>query len=458
MVLVGSGKSGRVYKANYHGQIIAWKIFRSEAIDDDLIRDFCQEVQILSRLFHPNIVALRGYLLRPELAIGMDFCGGGTLQAGLAQFEKERNLSWSILVKLSLDIARAVSYLHTQHPPILHNDLKPDNMMLIDLRHDCEVAVKLVDFGFSIITSTATSMERDVKSFATVFKGIAQYYCNTSHPSATLMIDEQTKLLVPTEFYQILSLCEQPGTSITKIEFHLSGLLGTIIQAENSVDPSKSSYILLDSALKGSTSVLFKLIRSGVPYVDSSGVCFLDVAVTKWFAEGAKDIIRELLTLIDPNTPFGVDRNTLLMLAIKNQSICLIRHIFADPRLKINQTNAAGYSAVHVAASVGSLESLQLLKNASAKFSGASAILNPDDMLNLSLTPPTVGLTPLELILYEKYRLESAQPNWESQEISAYDDCIVFLLQTGNFLHSGSQFLPDRLGLMRTSIFDCFRQ
>ena len=73
---LGSGKSGEVYLCKYHGSDVAWKVFKSEAIDEYLIRDFCQEITVLSKLSHPNIVELKGYNLRNKLSILMEYCPG----------------------------------------------------------------------------------------------------------------------------------------------------------------------------------------------------------------------------------------------------------------------------------------------------------------------------------------------------------------------------------------------
>ena len=183
MKIVGNGKSGSVYRAIWNNSIVAVKQFNAEAIDEFVIRDFCQELCVLSKLEHPNIVSVKQFYTAPKLSIIMEYIDKGNLQSGLDKLKKEGTLiSWHLLIKISLDISRALVYLHSQKPPVMHNDLKPDNVMVVDLSPTALVAVKLVDFGFAISAVNAKHQKhvidgfRDIRSYGTMMDRIVSDY------------------------------------------------------------------------------------------------------------------------------------------------------------------------------------------------------------------------------------------------------------------------------------------
>lgn len=75
----------------------------------------------------------------------MELCDGGTLAA---QIEAGTTQRWDTdqMLTTALHIARGISFLHDQDPPVLHRDIKPANI-LIDSRHGG--IAKLADFGAS---------------------------------------------------------------------------------------------------------------------------------------------------------------------------------------------------------------------------------------------------------------------------------------------------------------------
>jgi serine/threonine protein kinase len=56
-----------------------------------------------------------------------------------------KKFSWPLKIKCMLDCAKGVTYLHTSG--IMHRDLKPDNLMMVTMRFDAPVTVKITDFG-----------------------------------------------------------------------------------------------------------------------------------------------------------------------------------------------------------------------------------------------------------------------------------------------------------------------
>ena len=76
------------------------------------------------RLHHPNLVIFMGSCEKDKrISIVTEFCNGGTLFSLLHE-KKNISLSWNQRVKICLDIARGMQFLHTHNPPIIHRDLK----------------------------------------------------------------------------------------------------------------------------------------------------------------------------------------------------------------------------------------------------------------------------------------------------------------------------------------------
>merc|ERR1712137_991118 len=69
-------------------------------------------------------------------------------------------ISWQVLTKILLDVARALAYMHSLKPPIYHNDIKVANILLIDLQaQDPDISVKLADVGCARMASARGSFE-----------------------------------------------------------------------------------------------------------------------------------------------------------------------------------------------------------------------------------------------------------------------------------------------------------
>lgn len=89
--------------------------------------DFRQEVWLMSGLVHPNVVSLMGYCTEPY-AMVMDFVACGDLYGFL--HDEKSLVDWPIRLKIALDIAKGMEFLHTLTPPLLHRDLKSPNILL----------------------------------------------------------------------------------------------------------------------------------------------------------------------------------------------------------------------------------------------------------------------------------------------------------------------------------------
>ncbi|CAI5475705.1 unnamed protein product [Closterium sp. Yama58-4] len=119
--------------------------------------EFRVEVEVLSRMRHPNIVLLMGCCTE-EMALVYEFLPGGTLQdkLGPPKGSAAVPLSWAERLRIAAEVASALLYLHQNDPPIVHRDLKPDNILL-----DAHLASKIGDVGLARLLEAdgATTMK-----------------------------------------------------------------------------------------------------------------------------------------------------------------------------------------------------------------------------------------------------------------------------------------------------------
>ena len=133
--VIGAGVFGEVRAGTLHGTPIAVKTMHRKAISTGGLELFKAECELCLSLRHPNIVQLIGASWAMDAAmvfIVMERCHG-TLSDALRDTKLGRRADFGLQkarVPCMLGIARAMAYLHTQKPPILHRDLKPDNVLL----------------------------------------------------------------------------------------------------------------------------------------------------------------------------------------------------------------------------------------------------------------------------------------------------------------------------------------
>ncbi|XP_049932610.1 serine/threonine-protein kinase CTR1 isoform X2 [Nymphaea colorata] len=142
---VGAGSFGTVHRAEWHGSDVAVKVLSEQDFSEDQLREFLREVAIMKRVRHPNVVLFMGAVTkRPHLSIVTEYLPRGSLYrlihraAGGEILDKRRRL------RMALDVAKGINYLHCLSPPIVHWDLKTPNLLV-----DKNWAVKVCDFGLS---------------------------------------------------------------------------------------------------------------------------------------------------------------------------------------------------------------------------------------------------------------------------------------------------------------------
>ncbi|KAK3165436.1 hypothetical protein QOZ80_1AG0033170 [Eleusine coracana subsp. coracana] len=132
---------GTYQKATWRGIPVAVKKLDDDLImDDHKVQSFRNELDVLQLIRHPNVVQFLGAVTQSRpMMIVMEFMRKGDLRTHLT---KKGALAPSYAVKLALDIARGMSYLHGHKPEaIIHRDLEPSNILRDDTGH-----LKVADF------------------------------------------------------------------------------------------------------------------------------------------------------------------------------------------------------------------------------------------------------------------------------------------------------------------------
>ncbi|KAF5773678.1 putative protein kinase RLK-Pelle-LRR-VIII-1 family [Helianthus annuus] len=141
---IGRGGYGMVYKGSLpNGQLIAIKRAQDGSSQGGL--EFKNEIELLSRVHHKNVVGLIGFCFdKGEQMLVYEYIVNGTLKDSLSGRSGIR-LDWIRRLKISLGAARGLQYLHDHaDPPIIHRDVKSTNILL-----DERLVAKVADFGLS---------------------------------------------------------------------------------------------------------------------------------------------------------------------------------------------------------------------------------------------------------------------------------------------------------------------
>ncbi|PIA50242.1 hypothetical protein AQUCO_01300762v1 [Aquilegia coerulea] len=142
--VLGEGGNGWVFKGSVDNTEIAVK--KSKRVDQDQIEQFLNEVDIVSKINHKNVVKLLGVCLETKVPMLVyEFVSNGTLSDHLHAKGQKNLFPWSICLRIATETARALDYMHSlADPPIVHRDIKTANILL-----DGKYTAKVADFGAS---------------------------------------------------------------------------------------------------------------------------------------------------------------------------------------------------------------------------------------------------------------------------------------------------------------------
>lgn len=156
---LGEGAFGRVYKARHkYLGMQALKVFHPDSIAKEKVSELLNEAFVLSKLTHENVV--RAYEANTFLFenqeypyISMEFVNGGTLDSLIRE---RKQLPLELILSIQKDICRGLSEGHKMEPPLIHRDVKPQNIMLSI--KEKKIVAKVSDFGLARHVDPTTRM------------------------------------------------------------------------------------------------------------------------------------------------------------------------------------------------------------------------------------------------------------------------------------------------------------
>ncbi|KAL2936994.1 Serine/threonine-protein kinase STY46 [Bienertia sinuspersici] len=154
---VAAGSYGDLYKGTFCSQEVAIKVLKPERLNTDLQKEFAQEVYIMRKVRHKNVVQFIGACTKPpSLCIVTEFMSGGSVYDYLHKHKGTFKLP--SLLKVAIDVCKGMNYLHQNN--IIHRDLKAANLLM-----DENEVVKVADFGVARVKAQTGVMTAETGTY-----------------------------------------------------------------------------------------------------------------------------------------------------------------------------------------------------------------------------------------------------------------------------------------------------
>ncbi|CAE8694158.1 unnamed protein product, partial [Polarella glacialis] len=140
--------------------VVVKALLHEASLNPQAADDLQAEINLLSQLSHPRIVAFLGACMEPgaPLALVTELAAGGNLHHAI--HVRRREYSRDQRFQLAQELLEGARYLHAQQPPIAHLDLKSMNLIL-----DAEGQhLRLCDFGLARVLGDAAVFTNDLES------------------------------------------------------------------------------------------------------------------------------------------------------------------------------------------------------------------------------------------------------------------------------------------------------
>ncbi|XP_047153096.1 U-box domain-containing protein 52-like [Vigna umbellata] len=160
---IGMGAYGTVYKCNLYHTTVAVKVLNTNGNRES--KQFQQELEILSRIRHPNLLLLLG-ACPDHGCLVYEYMENGSLEDRLLRKNNTCPITWFERFRIAWEIASALAFLHSSKPePIIHRDLKPANILL-----GRNLVSKIGDIGLSTVlhSDNLSTMYKDTAPVGTL--------------------------------------------------------------------------------------------------------------------------------------------------------------------------------------------------------------------------------------------------------------------------------------------------
>ncbi len=236
--LIGKGGMGEVYLAvdQRLGSAVALKrTFFSE--DATLGNAFEREAKTLARLRHPALPKVSDHFTEEGTQyLVMEHISGDDISKRLESMDKPFPLNWVLF--WADQLLDALTYLHSHEPPIIHRDIKPQNLKLTDENH-----IVLLDFGLS-----KNSLGETRVTTAGSIVGYTPHYAPMEQIRGTGTDARSDLYSLSATLYQIMSNVVPPD-ALTRADSLINGMPDPV-KPINELNPEVSNAIS-DVVLKG---------------------------------------------------------------------------------------------------------------------------------------------------------------------------------------------------------------
>jgi Tol biopolymer transport system component len=166
--IIGKGGMGAVYRGEDAVLLVPVAIKENLNPLPQAVKQFKREALLLASLRHPNLPRVTDHFIEGDLQyLIMDYVPGDDLKTILEQqgaIPEQQVLGWCV------EICDALTYLHTQHPPVIHRDVKPANIKITP-----EGKPVLVDFGIAKASEAGSVTTTGARSLTPGFAPPEQY-------------------------------------------------------------------------------------------------------------------------------------------------------------------------------------------------------------------------------------------------------------------------------------------
>ncbi|KAJ8506292.1 hypothetical protein OPV22_007178 [Ensete ventricosum] len=259
---IGEGGFGCVYKGFIRNTAVAIKLLHQQSMQGQ--SEFHQEVTVLSRVRHPNLVTLIGAC--PEIfALVYEFLPNGSLEDCLAYTDSSAPLTWQVRTRIISEICSALIFLHSNNPnPVVHGDLKPDNILL-----DANFVSKIGDFGicrFLKQSNTSTTL------------------CCQTNPKGTFLYMDPEYFLT--------------GELTPQSDVYAFGII--ILRLLTGKSPLRIARDVQEAVENGELHAIIDKSAGNWPFVQANQLAHLGLRCSEMSRKNRPDLTREVWRIVEP--------------------------------------------------------------------------------------------------------------------------------------------------------------
>jgi len=154
-ILGGGGSGAQIYRCTCKGFTFAAKVMRTENVQE-VIEAIKREIKIMMRLDNQHVVSYLGHELKPaEIRLYMEFYTHTLHDILKDRRTQQRPFTPQQIAQYMFQVAQGLCYLHNNDPPIIHRDLKSENVFVtLDPQRNI-LCLKIGDFDSSKMLETA---------------------------------------------------------------------------------------------------------------------------------------------------------------------------------------------------------------------------------------------------------------------------------------------------------------